>query len=193
MKLHLPLSLRSSLLALLAVTVSVQTVHAGIINDDISLITYTDFGQNKGRFVTDAEANALLKYLRREEGGVVISYSGGEILLPHEMPDFSSSSNNGSYTVTGYNALLSVQHMPVYNGGLTGNDIGDSNQIVYQAIEYGTNPDTTFLHSPDGGRSSNNLTKDQYQYPFAPVPPVGPFLKKCEAPPGSYNDSSDNW
>lgn len=48
----------------------------------------------------------------------------------------------------------------MYNGGLTGNDIGDSNQIVYQAIEYGTNPDTTFLHSPDGGRSSGDVTKD---------------------------------
>ncbi|MBQ8517630.1 MAG: autotransporter-associated beta strand repeat-containing protein [Akkermansia sp.] len=160
MKLHLPLSLRLSLLAIFAVTVPAQTVQAGIMNDDISLITYTDFGQNKGRFVTDSEANALLKHLRQNAGGVVISYAGGEIVLPHEMPDFSSSSGNGSYTVTGYNALLSVQHMPVYNGGLTGNDIGGSNQIVYQAIEYGTNPDTTFLHSPDGGRSDGGVTKD---------------------------------
>lgn len=160
MKLHLPLSLRSSLLALIAVSAIGQTVSAGIMNSDVSMVTYTDFGQNKGRYVTDADANALLKHLRQQSGGVVISYDGGQILLPHEMPEFTSSSNNGSYTFTGYNALLSVQHMPVYNGGLTGNDIGNSNQIVYQAIEYGTNPDTTFLHSPDGGRSEGNVKKD---------------------------------
>ncbi|MBQ8478923.1 MAG: hypothetical protein IJ503_00890 [Akkermansia sp.] len=160
MKLHLPLSLRSSLLALIAVSAIGQTVSAGIMNSDVSMVTYTDFGQNKGRYVTDADANALLKHLRQQSGGVVISYDGGEILLPHEMPEFSSSANNGSYTFTGHNALLSVQHMPVYNGGLTGNDIGNSNQIVYQAIEYGTNPDTTFLHSPDGGRSEGDVAKD---------------------------------
>ena len=90
-----------------------------------------------------------------------MTYTEGlaEILLPHEMPDFSFSSNNGSYTVTHSNALLSVQYMSAY-GVFAGNDIEDDKQINYHAIEYDPpKKQETFLYSPAGGRRPEMLPR----------------------------------
>ena len=53
MKLHLPLSLRSSLFALFVASVTCPFAQAAIMHSDITLITYTDFGQNAGRYKTN--------------------------------------------------------------------------------------------------------------------------------------------
>lgn len=77
MKLHLPLALRSSLWALFAVCTTLAPAQAGIMHSDATLITYTDFGQNVGRYKTMESANALLQHIRQQEGGVTITYTGG--------------------------------------------------------------------------------------------------------------------
>lgn len=67
------------------------------MDSDVSLITYADYGQNLGRYKTDATANALLHHIRKQDGGVVLTYVGGQndYLLPHEMPNFTGTTING--------------------------------------------------------------------------------------------------
>ena len=155
MKLHLPLSLRKSLFSLfsVALTVGCQTVDAAIMNSDVSLITYADYGQNLGRYKTDATANALLSHLRQQDGGIVLTYVGGQsdYLLPHEMPNFTGTTNDGAFMSLGYNATVSVQHNGVTSGGFTGGYLDANRQVLYQGIEYRIDNSETFLHSPDGG------------------------------------------
>ena len=64
MKLHLNLSLRRALLAAMAAVCSLSTAWAGIMHPDASLQTYTDFGQNRGRYVVGSSVNALLSHIR---------------------------------------------------------------------------------------------------------------------------------
>ena len=50
MKLHLPVLLRKCLLSVLsAVAITSGTAVAGVMHSDVTMPTYTDFGQNKGR------------------------------------------------------------------------------------------------------------------------------------------------
>ena len=160
MKLHLPLSLRKSLFSLfsVALTVGCQTVDAAIMNSDVSLITYADYGQNLGRYKTDATANALLSHLRQQDGGIVLTYVGGQsdYLLPHEMPNFTGTTNDGAFMSLGYNATVSVQHNGVTSGGFTGGYLDANRQVLYQGIEYRIDNSETFLHSPDGGYDNRN-------------------------------------
>ena len=61
---------------------------------DISMTTYADFGQNKGRYVVGGHVNALLQAIREQEGGVVIRYTTGlpSYTLQHGMLDYGSRS-----------------------------------------------------------------------------------------------------
>ena len=77
MKLHLPLSLRSSLLALFSAVVACHTVQAASMGSAATLVTYTDFGQNCGRYIAGDGGNALLQYIRQQEGGIAITYTDG--------------------------------------------------------------------------------------------------------------------
>ena len=160
MKLHLPISLRKSLLALftVAVATTLPALEAAVMNSDVSLITYADYGQNLGRYKTDETANALLSHLRQQDGGVVLTYIGGQsdYLLPHEMPNFTGTTNNGAFMSLGYNATVSVQHNGVTSGGFTGGYLDANRQVLYQGIEYRIDNSETFLHSPDGGYDNRN-------------------------------------
>lgn len=160
MKLHLPISLRKSLLSLFAIalTTTVPMLDAAIMNSDVSLITYADYGQNLGRYKTDATANALLSYIRERDGGVVLTYIGGQsdYLLPHEMPNFTGTTNNGAFMSLGYNATVSVQHNGVTSGSFTGGYLAANHQVLYQGIEYRIDNSETFLHSPNGGYDNRN-------------------------------------
>ncbi|MBR5888265.1 MAG: autotransporter-associated beta strand repeat-containing protein [Akkermansia sp.] len=155
MKLHLPISLRKSLMSLFAValTTTVPMLEAAIMNSDVSLITYADYGQNLGRYKTDATANALLSHIREQDGGVVLTYIGGQsdYLLPHEMPNFTGTTNDGAFMSLGYNATVTVQHNGVTSGGFTGGYLAANQQVLYQGIEYRIDNSETFLHAPDGG------------------------------------------
>lgn len=159
MKLHLPVSLRKCLFALMSAVVAVtsESAYSAVMNSDLSIMTYADFGQNMGRYKTDATSNALLQFIRSEAGGVTLVYTGGQedYILPHEMPDFTGTTNDGAFMSLGVNATVSVQHNSVTSGGFTNAYIGNQ-QIFYQGIEYRIDNSETFLHSPGGGYDNRN-------------------------------------
>lgn len=137
--------------------------HAAYLHNDISLLTYTDFGQNCGRYST-SEVNALLTKLN--ENGVTISYTGGQTgyTLPQPMIDFSSVVDKGNSTALSYGFVASVRH-------LQGNDeytrvqsptfglrhVGTEHTIQYQGIEYGNSD--RFCLSPEADYKLIRLSK----------------------------------
>ena len=68
---------RRTLLAAFVVPVCVMSVPAfgSYLHSDVSIQTYTDFAQNRGRYQTGA-TNALLQHLNA--GGLTVSYTGGQ-------------------------------------------------------------------------------------------------------------------
>ncbi|MBR4310070.1 MAG: hypothetical protein IKT79_03485, partial [Akkermansia sp.] len=160
MKLRLPLSLRKCLLSsvFVAVTIGAGISSAAVMNSDATFVTYADFGQNMGRYKTDSTANALLQYIRQRDGGVIITYTGGQAdyTLEHYMPDFTGTTDNGAFMSLGYNATVSVQHNGVTSGSFTSAYIGGDNAVFYQGIEYRIDNSATFLHSPNGGYDNRN-------------------------------------
>ncbi len=107
MKLSLPVVLRSMLLSCLVA----GAAEAAVRHTDVSLNTYVDFANNNGRYVTGV-TNAMLDYIRRRDGGVCISYTGGQpdYTLEHGMISFDSVSDMGNMTVVGYNYAVTVAH-----------------------------------------------------------------------------------
>ena len=112
MKLHLPLSLRSAIYAMFAALVGNVPAQAGIMHSDATLITYTDFGQNTGRYKTTESANALLQHIRQQEGGVTITYTGGQqtYVMPHGMIDFGSTYHVATCAAISPSAIATVAH-----------------------------------------------------------------------------------
>ncbi|MBQ7332278.1 MAG: hypothetical protein IJW39_03410, partial [Opitutales bacterium] len=102
----------------------------------MSIQTYTDFGQNKGRYSTTT--NALLEHIRATEGGVYIYYTGGQesYRLDHGLIDFESTGDIGAYNALGYNFISTVAHNGVQNPTFSGRVVGDANAIHYATIEY---------------------------------------------------------
>ncbi len=151
MKPHLPVSLFKMLLVAYAVVCS--TSEASRLSSNVSFITYTDFGQNLGRYKTDATANALLLHLRETEGGVKIAYQNGDsYTLDYYMPDFTGAKDHTATDMSlGYNATVTVKHNGVFNGSFTSSAIGTEHGIFYQGIEYRYDPSSTFLHAPASG------------------------------------------
>lgn len=85
------------------------------MHSDVTLITYTDFGQNKGRYVTGTSVNALLQHIRTEkEKGILIHYtdSTAPFYISNEqgMISFSGTGNNGVYTAIAPNTIATVDH-----------------------------------------------------------------------------------
>ncbi len=165
MKLHLPLTLRRALLMSCVGGVSIaSSSFGGIMHADVSYATYTDFGQNMGRYKAQDTANALLKYIREREGGVRLTYLGGQpdYVLKHEMIDYSSQHDRGTHVALGSNWLASVEH----NGSLfmsgvtfTGNYIGSGNAIHYNGIEYTNSAGNVFMHKPSNDYKITRLSK----------------------------------
>ncbi len=157
MKLHLPFSLRRSLLlALLALPVCCTVAEASVQHPDVSIQTYTDFGQNKGRYVV-GNTNALLQYIRAEEG-VRITYTGGQAdyTLQHGMIDFGGVAQNGASAAIGYNFIATVNHNGVQAPSFTSNELG-THAIRYQGIEYRNSSE--FLHKPSNDYKITRLNK----------------------------------
>ena len=112
---------------------------AAVRHTDVSLNTYVDFATNSGRYATGV-TNALLDYIRSQEGGVTIHYTGGQesYVLPHGMISFDSVADDGNMTVVGYNYVVTVAHnssqmSPTFSGHDYG--IGDLKSIKYLAVE----------------------------------------------------------
>ncbi len=140
------------MMAVTVVTVGSFNSYAANMNSDVSIITYTDFGQNMGWYKTNDASNALLTYLRNQAGGVTILRADGTVYtMPHEMIDFTGTSDNGAFMALGYNATVSVQHNGVFDGSFTSAYVGSENAVYYQGIEYRIDNTETFLHSAGGG------------------------------------------
>ena len=139
MKLHLPHSLRTALLCAFSLvsTLGASNLYAAGMHYQVSYITYTDFGQNMGRYRVSG-VNDLLSSIRKEEGGVVITYKEGhdDYTLEHYMPSFESQGDNGAYAAIGYNYIATVQHNGCQNPIFTGRYIGDANSLRYYGVEY---------------------------------------------------------
>ena len=143
MKLHLPL-------ALLLFTLCPITQGA-LLHNDVDLITYTDFGQNRGRYST-TETNALLQELNKN--GISISYTGGQesYTINQPMIDFQCVADKGNATAVGYGFLASAWHLQgsdeslrVQSPTFSARNIGTEHALQYQRIEYGSS-DTFCLH-----------------------------------------------
>lgn len=153
MKTHLPPVLRRALIAafcITAVTLGTSSTDASNLHSDVSLKTYTDFGQNMGRYRV-REVNALLEHLNKD--GVKITYTGGQeaFTLPHKMINFESA-NDGAYaTAVGPNSFVTVLHNGVINPTYTSRYLGERNAIHYQGIEYRKSEGNQFRLTPGSG------------------------------------------
>lgn len=116
MKLHLPVSLRKCLLSVLVAAAAITCVpaQAAIMHEDAYLTTYTDFGQNRGRYVVGSRVNALLEYIRLQDGGITIEYKDGTpthtISNEQGMIDFRGAPDVGHSALIGNNFLVTVKH-----------------------------------------------------------------------------------
>ena len=138
MKFHLPLLLRKALLLSLCVCAA-TTAYAGVMHEDVNLQTYTDFGQNKGRYVVGDQVNALLQHIREEEGGIAIPYTEGSspFIISNEqgMINFSSTGEGGPYAAIAPNVVVTVLHNGSVNGAYGDRVVGENHAINYSAID----------------------------------------------------------
>ena len=139
MKLHLNLSLRRALLAAMAAVATFATsVTAGVMHDDVSIITYTDYAQNLGRYVQGTKVNSLLSYIRSEEGGITINYNDGtKYVISNEqgIVDSSGVHDNGALTAISPNFLATVNHNGSNNASFGERVVGNEHAINYSAID----------------------------------------------------------
>ena len=155
MKLHLPVSLFKCLMSLMPVVAVVTSmpVSASVQHQDASVVTYTDFGQNAGRYSVGV-TNALLQYVNRN--GVVLTYTGGQAdyVLPHGMIDFSAGYYRSTAAAISANCVATVKHNGAISADFTQQyyGIGTENAIRYQAIEY--KGDATFSQVVDPSHPS---------------------------------------
>lgn len=164
MKLRLPVILRCVLLS----ACLMSAAEAAVRHTDVSLNTYVDFANNNGRYVAGV-TNAMLDYIRLRDGGVCISYTGGQpdYTLKHGMISFDSVSDMGNMTVVGYNYAVSAAHnfsqmAPTF----TRNDygVGAANSQKYLAAEeYEVYSDGrqgfTFVHHIAAGTNDYKLSR----------------------------------
>ena len=135
MKLHLPLTLRQSLLSVLSV-LSLAPAWGATLSSEVDLQVYADFGQNRGRYST-SNVNALLQELNKN--GVTISYNNGaaDYTLEHGMISFESrQESNGAAAAVCYNYIATVSHNGVQAPHFSYLELGESHSIKYQGIEY---------------------------------------------------------
>ena len=111
------------------------------MHSDITLITYTDFGQNAGRYKTNESANALLQHIRAQEKGVTITYTGGQqtYIMPHGMIDFGSAYHVATCAAISPSAVATVAHNYTFNSWFSNKvyGIGNDNAVKYKGIELG--------------------------------------------------------
>ena len=166
MKLQLPI-------LLLTLCCSTQ---AALLHHDVDLLTYTDFGQNRGRYST-TEVNELLSELNKN--GVTISYTGGQetYTLPQTMIHFGSVVDKGNSAAVGYNFVTSVRHLQgndeidrVQSPTFSKRYLGAEHAIQYQGVEYGSSD--TYCLSPEADYKLMRLSKIATDANIAPLCPA---------------------
>lgn len=126
------------MMAVATVTVGTSNSYAGVMHTGVSPTTYTDFGQNTGRYTTNP--NALLEYLRMRDGGIVINYTNGQpcytIANEQGMISYASQTDNGAAAAVGYSYIATVEHNGEIDASFGQRYLGEGNNIRYSAIEY---------------------------------------------------------
>lgn len=140
MKLHLPLSLYRAVLGVLLVANTVGSVaYAATIHEDASMQTYTDFGQNLGRYVVGTSVNALVNHIRTTQGGIAITYTDGTapfyISNEQGMIDFSATHDGGHSAMISPTFLATVNHNANINGEFSDRVVGSEHALSYSAVD----------------------------------------------------------
>lgn len=140
MKLHLNLSLRRALLAAMAaVATFASSATAGVMHSDATYQTYTDFGQNCGRYVVGSKVNALVSHIRETEGGITIDYTDGNesflISNSQGMISFNGTHDSGHSTAVSPTFLATVLHNGSLDGSFSERTVGSGYAINYEAID----------------------------------------------------------
>ncbi len=145
MKLHLPLSLRKCLLLVCAATAA-TTAWGGGMHTDVDKRTYSDFGQNEGRFRVTG-ISSMLQAIRDKDGGIAMPKANGEVIwvLPEEqgMINFAGSLDygatgtqcHGAAAAFGSNYLVTVAHNPGFSASFGVTQLGSAHSIKYSTVQ----------------------------------------------------------
>ena len=143
MKLHLPCALRKILLFACAATVF--PVWGGGMHEDMSKRTYSDYGQNKGRFRVSG-ISSMLQAIRDRDGGIAIQKTNGDVtwVIPESqgMIDFSNSVDfgpvgtmcHGAGAAFGANYIVTVAHNPGFNASFGVTQLSNEHSIKYSTV-----------------------------------------------------------
>lgn len=181
MKLHLPVTLRKCLLSVLVAAAAFTCVpaEAGIMHEDAYLTAYTDFGQNRGRYVVGTRVNALLEYIREQDGGITIEYKDGTptytISNEQGMIDFRGAPDVGHSALIGNNFLVTVKHNGSLNYTFSGDDVGHDYAMRYSSVDI--RGSSLFRLAPSSGfdyavQRQNRLVTDAVSTPLLSVTDV---------------------
>ena len=129
-----------------AVTVGTHGAYGGIMHSDVTMQTYTDFGQNKGYYAVGGKVNALLDKLRDDDDGIKVFYTDGTgyVVISNEpdeqgvkqgMINFTGTHDQGHSTALGPNFLATVEHNGSLAGSFNERNLGSSYAINYDAID----------------------------------------------------------
>ncbi len=156
MKLHLNLSLRRALLAAMVAAAALPTARAGVMHDDATFQTYTDFGQNRGRYVVGSKVNALLSHIRTEvDKGITIHYTDGTptytISNEQGMISFNGTHDGGHSVVIGPNFIATVEHNGSIDGTFSERTVGSAHALNYDAVDIRNS--SAFRLAPDWGNA----------------------------------------
>ena len=156
MKLHLNLSLRRALLAAMVAAAALPTARAGVMHDDVTFQTYTDFGQNRGRYVVGSKVNALLSHIRTEvDKGITIHYTDGTtpytISNEQGMISFNGTHDGGHSVVIGPNFIATVEHNGSIDGTFSERTVGSAHALNYEAVDIRNS--SAFRLVPDWGNA----------------------------------------
>lgn len=122
-----------------AFTLTQQEVEAGGKHEDVSILTYTDFGQNKGRYAVGTSMNALLTHIRTNvDKGVVIHYTDGT--APYTIPNsqgmisFVGTVDIGAAVAIAPNMIATVAHNGDIDASFTERVVGSEHAVNYAAV-----------------------------------------------------------
>lgn len=139
MKLHLPLPLLKALSLLAAACYTIEPAEAIVMHSDVTFQTYTDFGQNLGRYVVGTKVNSLLQHIRERDGGVTISYTVDKepYVIPNSqgMINFTATIDEGDGAMISPNFLASSAHVWSLNASFSARLLGEEHRISYSAID----------------------------------------------------------
>lgn len=142
MKLHLPISLRKCLMACLSAAwfVTCNDAQGGIMHEDATFQTYTDYAQNMGYYVQGAKVNALLQHIRtNEDKGYVIYYTDGTapyvISLEQGIINSAGVDDIGAQNAVAPTYTATVLHNGSINASYGARSVGSGHSIKYAAID----------------------------------------------------------